>query len=131
METSLKKLVPGSGSSTTPVHAIAGRAKNIRAIWNNQRDSDMGVEKMVRLFLASPFFFPGMYIKELAGRKGQAYQDLAVDILVLCKGAFSVVILANGWQNNPLLFWLLIWFMVETVSFKMEGKGHFDHHYPS
>jgi hypothetical protein len=76
----------------------------------------MGIEKMFRLFLgASPFFFPGMYIKELVGKKGQAYQDLAVDINVLCKVAFPIIILFNGWQNNKVLFAVLIWFMMETV----------------
>jgi hypothetical protein len=71
---------------------------------------------MFRLFLAaSPFFFLGMYIKEISGRRGQAHQDLAVDILVLGKVFFPILILSQGWQNNLFLFVVLIWFMIETL----------------
>lgn len=116
MKSFFKKLILGSRPSEKPVSAIGGRIKNIKAIWNNQHDNDMGIEKMVRLFLAaSPFFFLGLYIKQIFGRRGQAYQDLSVDILVLVKVAFPILILANGWQTNPFLFGVLIWFMVETV----------------
>lgn len=112
----VKKLVFGSYPSTTPVSAIASRLKNIRAIWNNEHDNDMGIEKIFRLFLAaSPFIFPGVYIKEIAGQRGRAHSDLSVDIFVLCKVAFPLVLLANHWQTNPFLFAILIWFMAETV----------------
>lgn len=116
MKALLKKLVLGSSPTVKPVSAIAGRIKSIKAIWNNEHDSDMGIEKMFRLFLAaSPFIFPGVYIKEILGRKGQAFQDLAVDVFVLSKVAFPVMMLSFGWQNNRILFVILIWFMVETV----------------
>jgi len=116
MKSFFKKLILGSRPSKIPVSAIHGRIKNIKAIWNNQHDNDMGIEKIFRLFLAaSPFFFPGMYIKEIVGKKGRTYQDLAVDINVLAKVAFPIIILANGWQHNPIVFGVLIWFMIETV----------------
>jgi hypothetical protein len=116
MKSFFKKLILGSRPSEKPVSAIGSRIKNIKAIWNNEHDNDMGIEKTFRLFLAaSPFFFPGMYIKGLVGKKGQAYQDLSVDILVLAKVAFPITILYNGWQNNYILFAILIWLMMETV----------------
>ena len=118
MRAVIKKLVLGSSPSITPVSAIEGRIKNIKAIWNNEHDNDMGIEKMFRLFLAaSPFIFPGMYIKEIVGRKGRAYSDLAVDMFVLFKVAYPIVLLSNGWQNNRMLFAILIWFMIETVMY--------------
>jgi hypothetical protein len=118
MKSIVKKLVLGSTPSLEPVSAIASRLKNIKAIWNNEHDNDMGIEKMFRLFLAaSPFIFPGVYIKEIVGRKGRAYSDLAVDMFVLFKVAFPVILLSNGWQHNRLFFGILIWFMVETVMY--------------
>lgn len=118
MKAVVKKLVLGSTPSLEPTSAIASRLKNIKAIWNNEHDNDMGIEKMFRLFLAaSPFIFPGVYIKEMVGRKGRAYSDLAVDMFVLFKVAFPVILLSNGWQHNPLLFAILIWFMIETVMY--------------
>lgn len=116
MKSFLKKLLLGSKPSEKPIRAIDERMKTIKAIWNNEHDNDMGLEKMFRLFLSlSPFFFPGVYIKDVSGRRGQAYQDLAVDVLVLVKLVFPILILANGWQHNPIVFGVLIWFMVETI----------------
>jgi hypothetical protein len=116
MKLFFKKLLLGSKPSDKPIKTIDERIKTIKAIWNNEHDNDMGLEKIFRLFLAlSPFFFPGMYIKDVSGRRGQAYQDLAVDILVLVKLAFPILILANGWQHHPIVFGVLIWFMIETV----------------
>src|SRR5258706_4724895 len=115
MRAVIKKLVLGSSPSVTPVSAIAGRIKNIKAIWNNEHDNDMGIEKMFRLFLAaSPFIFPGVYIKEIVGRKGRAYSDLAVDIFVLFKEAFPVVLLFIGFQNKRIHFAILFRFMTQT-----------------
>jgi hypothetical protein len=116
MKPILKKLILGSSPSLEPVSAIRGRIKNIKAIWNNEHDDDMGIEKIFRLILAaSPFIFPGMYIKEWTGRKGKSYQDLSVDILVLVKVGFPLVILYNGLQHNFFVMALLVWFMAETV----------------
>jgi len=116
MESFLRKLILGSKPSEKPVRAIHERIKTIKAIWSNEHDSDMGLERIFRLFLAlSPFFFPGMYIKEISGRRGLAFQDLFVEALVLLKVAFPILILANGWQHNTIVFGVLIWFMIETV----------------
>lgn len=112
----LKKLALGSYPSTTPISAIGTRIKNIKAIWNNEHDNDMGIEKLFRLVLAaSPFIFLGLYIKEFAGKKGRAYQDLALDAFVLVKVAFPLLILANGLQTIRILFVIVVWFMTETV----------------
>jgi len=96
--------------------ALDKRIYNIKSIWDNEHDNDVGIEKMLRLFLAvSQFFFPGLYIKELFSKKRHRYQDLAVDVYVLIKLAFPLVILVNGLQNNHFLFIILIWFMLETM----------------
>jgi hypothetical protein len=116
MKTFLKKMILGARPANTPVSAIEARVKNIKAIWNNEHDHDMGIEKILRIVLAaSPFFFPGVYIKEVSGLKGQTVQDLSVDIFVLCKVAFPILILVTGVQNNPVIFGILIWLMAETL----------------
>lgn len=116
MISTLKKLLLGSHPSEKPVSAIHSRIRNIKAIWNNTHDNDMGIKKMLRLFLAaSPFVFPGVYLKELVGHKGRAFQDLTVDLFVLVKVSFPLVILMNRWHDNMVLLAILVWFMVETV----------------
>ncbi|GHM99660.1 potassium channel protein [Cytophagales bacterium WSM2-2] len=116
MKVFFRKLVLGSSPQVKPVSAISSRIKNIKAIWNNEHDDDMGIEKMFRLFLAAtPFIFPGVYLKEIAGRKGLSYQDLTVDMFVLFKVTFPLVILFTGMEDNIVLLCILLWFMMETV----------------
>jgi hypothetical protein len=113
-----QKLVLGRPwEGETPTHgAIEKRFYNIKSIWSNEYDNDVGIEKFLRLFLAvSQFFFPGLYIKEVFSKKWYPYQDLAVDVYVLFKLAFPIVMVLNGWQYNHFLFCLLIWFMIETM----------------
>ena len=99
-----------------PVSAIHTRIKNIVAIWNNEHDNDMGIEKMVRLLLAaSPFFFPGLYIKQLFGKHGQAQQDFALDIFVLFKVAFPIIVIYYQLYSSVFVFGLVIWFTLETL----------------
>ena len=95
--------------------SIHKRFSNIKAIWNNVYDNDNGIEKVLRLFLAvSQFFFPGLYLKEIFSKKWIAYQDLAVDVYVLFKVFLPLFILYNGFQNNHILLYLMVWLMVET-----------------
>ncbi len=114
----LKKLIFGKPSlNKRPPHsAIENRISNIKAIWNNDHDDDVGIEKILRLFLASSqFLFPGLYIKEFFWKKGATTQDIAVDVFILIKVAFPLIMLINGWQNNVILLTILIWFLLETL----------------
>lgn len=114
----LRKLLLGKPiiNEQPPPRAIDKRIKNIKAIWNNEQHDDIGIEKILRLFLAiSQFFFLGTYIKQIFSKKSIAYQDLSVDFFVLFKVIFPVFILYYHLQNQPILFAFLIWFMVETI----------------
>jgi hypothetical protein len=96
--------------------AIGKRIKNIKAIWNNEQHEDIGIEKVLRLFLAvSQFLFLGTYIKQVFGKKGIAHQDLSVDIFVLFKVGLPLIVLRNNFQNNQFIFWILVWFVTETM----------------
>lgn len=95
---------------------IQRRIQNIKAIWNNDHQDDNGIEKIVRLFLSSSqLFFPGIYIKYLASKKGSEYEDLAVDFYVLLKVVLPLTILINQWQTIPLLLGIMVYVMLETV----------------
>jgi hypothetical protein len=96
--------------------SISRRLYNIKCIWNNEHDNDVGIEKILRLFLAvSQFFFPGLYIKQIFSKRLIAYQDLAVDFYVLCKLSFPLFLLINDLQRNHILFFILLWLMAETM----------------
>jgi hypothetical protein len=118
MRHTLKKLIIGKErAGREPNHStIQRRWENVVAIWNNTYEEDAGLEKIVRLLLSmSQFLFPGMYVKHLFWRKGPLYQDFAMEIFVLGKTAFPLLVLAMGWQHRPLVFFLVIWLMLETI----------------
>ncbi len=118
MKVFLTKLFLGKTAREEPpvIGAIHKRIKNIQAIWNNEQDDDMGIEKIVRLFLAlSQFLFPGTYIKEIFGKKGIAWQDLSVDAFVLLKVIFPLFILLNNLQYNTFCYFIVLWFLLETL----------------
>ncbi len=114
----LQKLFLGRPEEGPPPSqgALEKRIHNIRSIWNNQEDNDVGIEKILRLFLAvSQFFFPGLYLKEVFSKKYHRYQDLAVDVYVLFKLCFPLYILMNGLEQHAFLFYVMLWLMIETM----------------
>lgn len=118
MKSFLKKLVLGKPviDEQPTKGAIDKRIRNIKAIWNNEQHDDIGIEKIVRLFLAiSQFFFLGTYIKQIFGKKGIAYQDISVDVFVIVKVLFPLVVLFYNLESNHYVFTLLLWFLFETI----------------
>ncbi|WP_339653378.1 potassium channel family protein [Flavobacterium frigidarium] len=118
MKEVLHKLLLGkNGRTNVPdYNPIKSRIENIKAIWNNERQDDNGIEKILRLFLASSqLFLPGLYIKYFASRKGVQYKDLAVDIFVIMKAIFPLLILVNGWQEYTFIIVLMVYLVLETV----------------
>jgi len=108
------------GRPRTEAHPVQGpvsrRLSNIRAIWNNEHDNDHGIEKVLRLFLASSqFLFPGLYWKELFSRRLYTYQDIAVDLYVIAKILIPAVILVNGWGPKPGVVWVTAYLIAETM----------------
>lgn len=95
---------------------IQKRILNIKSIWNNDHQDDNGIEKIVRLLLSiSQLLFPGVYIKYIACKIGHEFQDLAMDVYILLKVAFPILILINGWQSNLYLICLMIYVLAETL----------------
>lgn len=118
MKKIIKKLVVGSKSnaSTIPTNALQNRIKNIKAIWNNDHQDDIGIEKIFRLLLAaSPFLFIGIYIKHYFGRKGAVRQDLAIDLLVIIKLILPVTLVYYNWLPSFYANILVVWFLIETI----------------
>jgi hypothetical protein len=114
----LKKLLIGKVSENfkPKYNPVQRRILNIRAIWNNDHQDDNGIEKIFRLFLSiSQLLFPGIYVKTIASKIGYAYKDLAMDIYILLKVAFPLVILINHWQDYPILILILVYLILETI----------------
>ena len=118
MKRTIQKLFLGSNAKNVRplVSPIQKIINNIKAIWHNHHHDDSGIEKIIRLFLASSqLLFPGMYLKTLASKKGHEYQDLALDVYVLLKVAFPLVILMNHWEKHPYVVEILVYLFLETI----------------
>ena len=95
---------------------IEKRILNIKSIWNNDHQDDNGIEKIFRLFLSiSQLLFPGIYIKYWVSKRNFEYQDIVMDIYILLKLAFPLLILKNDWQENIILIYIMIYVLLETV----------------
>jgi hypothetical protein len=117
MKRFLKKLLVGNKETKNlaPTNALLHRVNNIKAIWNNHHQDDIGIEKIFRLFLAaSSFLFLGIYIKNYFGRKGPINQDLSIDLFVIFKLLFPLSLVIYNWIPNPYALILVIWFLIET-----------------
>jgi ABC-type Na+ efflux pump permease subunit len=115
-----KKLLVGKVSTTykPKYNPIQKRILNIKSIWNNDHQDDNGIEKIVRLLLSSSqLLFPGIYIKNAACKVGHEYQDLVMDIYILLKVAFPILILSNNLQSNTFLIYLMIYVLAETLMY--------------
>ncbi len=118
MKSILKKLLLGNVSRIPKpdYNPIEKRIQNIKAIWNNNHQDDNGIEKIIRLFLSSSqLFFPGVYIKYLATLKGYEYRDLALDLYVLLKVTFPLLILIYQWQSYHFVIGIMVYVLLETI----------------
>lgn len=102
-----------------PKHStLESRIFNIKSIWNNEHNDDVGIEKILRLILASiQLFVIGTYIKQLFDLYAYIYKELAVDLYILFKVFFPFFILYYNLQNNSILFFISIWFLIETITY--------------
>ena len=113
-----RKLLIGDVSSIdiptfTPIQK---RILNIKSIWNNDHQSDNGIEKVFRLFLSiSQLLFPGIYLKTTASKINPAYKDLAMDFYILMKVLFPLLILYNHWQKYDSLIYIMVYLLLETI----------------
>jgi len=120
MRATFQKLFIGRGhANEVPRHStIQRRWENLVAIWNNTYDEDAGLEKLVRMMLAgSQFLFPGMYIKHLFWRKGSLYQDAAIELFVLLKTSFPLLVLYLGLEKWSVIYFMVVWMMLETITY--------------
>ena len=114
----IRKLLIGKVSNKyrPKFNPIQRRILNIRSIWNNDHQDDNGIEKIVRLLLSiSQLLFPGIYLKTIANKINYAYQDLTMDFYILAKVVFPFLILKNGWQENDVVIWIMVYLLMETV----------------
>jgi hypothetical protein len=116
----LKKLFFGKPEHNTTIakSVVDGQLENLRKIWENENHNDTGLERILRLFLLSiQFLFPGIYIREIFSKRGLTYKNLAIEFYVLFKFFFPLVILFTEKSHSPVLLFLTVYLLTETVTY--------------
>jgi hypothetical protein len=89
---------------------------NLYKVWNNETHNDIGLEKVVRLFLiVQQFLYPGIYIRNRFGRKGSTYKKLAIEFYVLLKLVFPLLALFSGWYSKVFIQAITGYLLSETI----------------
>jgi hypothetical protein len=119
MKPFLKKLFLGKENNHHHrIGVIEKRVNNLKSIWNNDHHEDMGIEKLVRLLLAiSQFLFPGLYIRHFIGGKNLVQQNIVIELYIILKVVIALFVVKFGWYHNDLIYWLILWGMIETLSY--------------
>src|SRR5258707_6874402 len=82
---------------TLPHPAITNQRLIIKRIWDNENHNDVGLEKILRLFLASiQFIFPAIYMRHILWKCGYMYQTIAIETYVILKALFPIFLLISG-----------------------------------
>lgn len=118
MKKMLKKLFFGRPEENIQLDhtSIANQRKNLRKVWENEKHNDIGIEKMLRLFLvAAQFAFPGIYIRDKYGKRGLTYKNLAVEIYVIFKTLLPLLFLATNLYTNIFIVCITIYLLCETI----------------
>jgi len=99
-----------------PYPAVKNQKLIIKRIWNNETHNDTGLEKILRLFLASvQFCFPAIYMRHLLWKKGYMYQSMAIELYVLFKMSLALFFLISGWCQYALCIFIVIYQLFETL----------------
>ncbi len=107
------------GHSVSPRHsrtALKNQVYTVLRIWRNYDHHDFGIERIVRLSLASAQFLSfGLYIKHFLFRAGSTWRKLAIELYVICKMITPLLALYFGWIKFNWFIYLTIYFLLETL----------------
>ena len=116
----LKRLIYGNINTELkrkPHHAIDTQKGHIKSVWNCSKYEDFGVERLFRLFLVcTQFIFPGLYIRDVSGRRNVLTRKLCVEIYVAAKIILYLLILFS-WQPQLWYCWVITYLILETVMY--------------
>lgn len=101
-----------------PYPAIKNQCLIIKRIWNNDAHIDVGIEKLLRLFLATiQFAFPTVYIREVLWRFGYMYQVIGVEFYVLLKIIFPYFLLTTGLYTSKVCVGFTIYLLFDSICY--------------
>ncbi|MDQ3142696.1 MAG: potassium channel family protein [Bacteroidota bacterium] len=118
MKQTFKKLLFGRQEENIKLDhtSLVNQRENFKRVWNNEKHNDIGLEKMLRLFLvAIQFAFPGIYIRDKVGSRGLTWKNLAVEAYVAFKTILPLLFLLTGIYTNIFIVLITSYLLCETI----------------
>ncbi|MBC7652893.1 MAG: two pore domain potassium channel family protein [Oligoflexus sp.] len=99
----------------SPIGGYQLQLNKIAEVWDSDKYNDYGILRIFRLFIVTVLlFFPGVLIDEIFKSKGTLNRKLIVELYVVLKIIFPVLILCFGWYNNSFIIGLAVYLLLET-----------------
>jgi hypothetical protein len=114
----LYKLLFGKPEHNLPIEdgILVRQWGYLKGVWENDRHNDVGLERIMRLFLICiQFFFPGLYIRHIFARYGLTYKNLAIELYIIFKLIFPLWVLFSDEHHNLYFQFLSMYFLLETI----------------
>jgi len=113
----VRKLILGHTESLKKARpALQNQVFTVLRIWRNYHHDDIGLERLIRLFLAlSQFLSIGLYIKQFTGRWGVQVRKLSTEVYVLCKMLLPVCLFHWEMQSELWAALVISYLLCETV----------------
>ncbi len=91
---------------------------NLKQIWDNEKHNDIGLEKVLRLFLvATQFIFPGLHVRNFFGKRGVIVRNVAVEFYVVFKTILPIIFLVTGLYLNLATVIISSYLLLETLCY--------------
>lgn len=113
----VRNLIFGHGVSASHSRgAIKNQVYTLLRIWRNYSHHDFGIERLIRLTLALlQFATPGLYIKALFKGRSNSSKKLAIEVYVIFKMMFPILMMKSGIAGQEWVVWLVSFFLFETI----------------
>jgi len=96
--------------------AFQNQVKNLKRLWKNETYKDFGIERLYRLFLTLfQFVSIGLYVRHISGLFGLQARKMGVEVLVLSKLAFPIVMLSCNQTNHWWISYLSAYLLLDTL----------------
>lgn len=84
-------------------------------VWNGKTQHDYGILRVFRLTLVTALLlFPGVFIDQIFRKSSTISRKLIVELYVIFKMIFPIVVLSNHFYNNNFIFYFAIYLLIET-----------------
>lgn len=84
-------------------------------VWNGKTQYDYGILRVFRLTLVTALLlFPGVFIDQIFRKSSTISRKLIVELYVIFKMIFPIVVLSNHFYKNDFIFYFAIYLLIET-----------------